>query len=279
MEIKATDVKALRDRTGAGMMECKKALEEAGGDAAKAEKLLKEKGLAALEKRAGRITGEGRVFIVAEGGKIALCEITCETDFVAKNEEFVALGESICKAAIKKGYTSVNDELSGMLSNLATKIRENMTLKRVLVLDIPAGAAAAKYVHTSDWKTGVIVIVGADPAGAADNPLVKEFVYDCCLHIAAFTPLYNTRADVDAAYIAEQKDIFTKQTASLDKPDKVKEGIVQGKINKHLAEICFMDQTFVKDDKLTVAKKMEEVGKAAGAKLTLLKTVLVRVGE
>jgi elongation factor Ts len=279
MEIKATDVKALRDRTGAGMMECKKALEEAAGDAAKAEKILKEKGLAALEKRAGRITGEGRVFIIIEGNKAALCEITCETDFVAKNEEFVVLGEDICRKTIAKGFTAVNDELSGMLSNLATKIRENMTLKRVMLIDIPKGAAAAKYVHTSDWKTGVIVIIKADPESAAEHPLVKEFAYDCCLHIAAFTPLYNTRAEVPESYIAEQKEIFAKQTESLDKPDKVKEGIVQGKVNKHLAEICFMDQIFVKDDKLTVAKKMEEIGKAAGAKLTLFKTVLVRVGE
>jgi len=263
------------------MMECKKALTEAGGDMGKAEEILRIKLGNKATKAAARITAEGLVAVsVADHGKLgAIVEVNCETDFVAKNDEFKALGESICKAAIKKGYTSVNDELSGMLSNLATKIRENMTLKRVLVLDIPAGAAAAKYVHTSDWKTGVIVIVGADPAGAADNPLVKEFVYDCCLHIAAFTPLYNTRADVDAAYIAEQKDIFTKQTASLDKPDKVKEGIVQGKVNKHLAEICFMDQTFVKDEKVTVAKKMEEVGKSVGAKLTLLKTVRMRLGE
>jgi elongation factor Ts len=279
MAIQATDVKNLREKTGAGMMECKKALEEAEGDSSKAEKILKEKGLAALEKRSGRATSEGRVFIVIEGGKIAVCEITCETDFVAKNEEFVALGNSICKTVIQKGYTEANDELNGMLVGLATKIRENMQLKRVLLIEIPQGAAAAKYVHTADWKTGVVVIIGAEPQSAAENPAVKEFTADCCLHIAAFTPQYQTRADVPEAYIAEQKEIFMKQIETLDKPEKIKEGIVQGKINKHLADVCFMEQFFVKDDKLTVAKKMEEVGKAAGAQLSLLKSVLIKLGE
>jgi elongation factor Ts len=279
MEIKASDVKALREKTGAGMMECKKALEETGGDAAKAEKLLKEKGLAALEQRAGRTTSEGRVFITIENDKAAVCEITCETDFVAKNEEFIALGNDICKKVIAKGYKDVNDDLTGMLTNLATKIRENMVLKRLWLIDIPKGTVAAKYVHTADWKTGVVVIIGADPASACNNAELKDFVFKCCLHIAAFTPRYNTRADVDEAYIAEQKEIFEKQTAALDKPEKVKTGIVQGKINKHLADICFMDQAFVADDKLTVAKKMDEVGKSVGAKLTLVKTLLVKLGE
>ena len=279
MEIKAIDVKNLREKTGAGMMECKKALEEAHGDSGKAEKILKEKGLAALEKRSGRATGEGRVFIVIESGKAAVCEITCETDFVAKNEDFAALGNDICKTVIQKGYTQVNDELNGMLVGLATKIRENMQLKRVLLIEIPAGAAAAKYVHTADWKTGVVVIVGAEPQSAAENPAVKEFAADCCLHIAAFTPRYQTLADVPLDYIAEQKEIFMKQIETLDKPERIKEGIVQGKINKHLADICFTEQFFVKDDKLTVEKKMEEVGKAVGAKLTLIKTVLIKLGE
>jgi elongation factor Ts len=283
MDIKAADVKALREKTGAGVMECKKALEEASGDGAAAEKILKEKGLAALEQRSGRATAEGRIFILIENGKAAVCEITCETDFVAKNEEFIALGNEMCKKAIEKGYREPNDDLTGMLVNLATKIRENMQLRRVMLIDIPAGTVAAKYVHTADWKTGVVVIAGVDPAEAAENQAVKEFVYDCCLHIAAFTPLYEKRSDVSESYNAEQTDIFLKQMEqdekNKNKPANVKENIVQGKINKLLSDICFMDQMFVKDDKLTVAKKMEEVGKAAGAKLSLVKTALVKLGE
>ncbi|MGI5172011.1 elongation factor Ts [Treponema sp. OMZ 840] len=277
MEIKAADVKALRDVTGAGMMECKNALVECNGDAHAAAKLLKEKGLAAVEKRSGRSTGEGRVFIKAQGSKIAIAELTCETDFVAKNADFLAVGENIVNEILSKGYTSVNDTLSNMLLDLATKIRENMNVNRVQLVEVPAGAAAATYVH-SDGKTGVITVFGCDPASSADNADIKQFAFDCCLHIAAFAPRYIKREDVDAAYIDEQKEIFTAQTAELDKPDNVKAGIVQGKLNKHLAEICFMDQMFVKDDKVSVAKKMEQVGKETNTKLNLLTVVNFQLG-
>ena len=276
MEIKATDVKALRERTGAGMMECKKALVETNGDAAAAEKLLKEKGLAAVEKRAGRATSEGRVFIKIQDNKAVICELTCETDFVAKNADFIQIGNDIVNTVFEKGYTEVNKELSDMLLDLATKIRENMSLRRLQVIDVPAGAVVSSYVH-SDGKTGVVVVITADK-DVSNSAVVKEFAYDCCLHMAAFTPAYIKREDVDEAYIAEQTEIFTKQVESLDKPENVKAGIVKGKINKHLADICFMDQPFVKDDRVSVAKKMEEIGKAADAKLTMAQVVLYQLG-
>lgn len=276
MEIKAADVKALRERTGAGMMECKKALVETNGDAAAAEKLLKEKGLAAVEKRAGRATSEGRVFIKIQDNKAVICELTCETDFVAKNADFIQIGNDIVNTVFEKGYTEINKELSDMLLDLATKIRENMSLRRLQVIDVPAGAVVSSYVH-SDGKTGVVVVITADK-DVSNSAVVKEFAYDCCLHMAAFTPAYIKREDVDEAYITEQTEIFTKQVESLDKPENVKAGIVKGKINKHLADICFMDQPFVKDDKVSVAKKMEEIGKAADAKLTMAQVVLYQLG-
>lgn len=277
MEIKAADVKALRDKTGAGMMECKKALAETNGDAAAAEKLLKEKGLAAVGKRADRETGEGRVFIKIEENKAAICELTCETDFVAKNEDFIKIGNDIVSTVIAKGYTEITQDLSDMLLDLATKIRENMTIRRLELVEIPANGTASGYVH-SDGKTGVVTVVTAEPADAAKNADVTEFAHDCCLHMAAFSPAYIKREDVDAAYIEEQREIFTKQVESLDKPDNVKKGIVEGKVNKHLAEICFMDQPFVKDDKVSVTKKLEEIGKNVGAKLTIEKVVFYQLG-
>lgn len=277
MEIKAADVKALRDKTGAGMMECKKALAETNGDPAAAEKLLKEKGLAAVGKRADRETGEGRVFIKIEGNKAAICELTCETDFVAKNEDFIKIGNDIVSTAIAKGYTEITQDLSDMLLDLATKIRENMTIRRLELIEIPANGTASGYVH-SDGKTGVVTVVTAEPADAAKNADVTEFAHDCCLHMAAFSPAYIKREDVDAAYIEEQREIFTKQVESLDKPENVKKGIVEGKVNKHLAEICFMDQPFVKDDKVSVTKKLEEIGKNVGAKLTIEKVVFYQLG-
>ena len=277
MAITAADVKALRDKTGAGMMECKKALTEANGDAAEAEKILKEKGLAAVAKRAERATSEGRIFVRQNGNKIAVAEVTCETDFVAKNTDFVALGEKILDVAFAKGYTKIEKELEDMVLELATKIRENMSIRKLEVIDVPANSAAATYVH-SDFKTGAVVVVEG-----SDAEDVKVFAKDCCLHLAAFTPAYTTKDEVPQSYIDEQKEIFQAQMAQdekmASKPENVKAGILQGKISKHLAEICFVDQAFVKDDKVTVAKKLEEVSKAAGAKLSFKKVALFVLGK
>jgi len=277
MEIKAQDVKALRERTGAGMMECKNALVQTKGDAKEAEKLLKEKGLAAVEKRAGRATQEGKIFIQNNETHVVICEVTCETDFVSKNAEFIEIGNNIAKKALENKMTEITDDLSNMLLGLATKIRENMKITRLALIDIPANAIFSSYIH-SDGKTGVVAIVSADPASAKNTETVKEFAYDCCLHVAAFNPPYIRREDVPASEIDELKEIFTKQTAELDKPEKVKEGIVNGKINKHYAEVCFLEQAFVKDDKMTVAKKIEAVGKEVDAKLNIEKVVSYVLG-
>jgi elongation factor Ts len=277
MEIKAADVKALRDKTGAGMMECKNALTECNGDPAAAEKLLKEKGLAAVEKRSGRATSEGLVLIKNTEKKAVIAELTCETDFVAKNVDFIALGDKIINTAYDKGITSVTSELSNMVLELATKVRENMALSRLEAVNAGADEYISKYIH-SDKKTGVVVMLKADKAEVFANKDVQDFAYDCCLHIAAFTPLYTATTEVDAGYIADQKEIFTVQAKESGKPENVQAGIVQGKLKKHLAEICFLEQPFVKDDKLSVTKKMEEVAKAAGGKLSVSKIILFQLG-
>ncbi len=277
MDIKASDVKSLRDKTGAGMMECKKALVEANGNAAEAEKILKEKGLAAMAKRAERATTEGRLFVRQSGNKIAVVELTCETDFVANNTDFIAVGEKLLDATFEKGYTKVEPEHEAILEPLKISIRENMKVAKVEVIDIPSDATASFYVH-SDKKTGAVVVVKGSTAEE-----VKTFAYDCCLHIAAFTPAYTSKKDVPESYINEQKEIFKAQMDQdekmASKPENVKEGILQGKINKHLAEICFEDQMFVKDDKKTVTAKLAEVGKAVGATLSFDKAVLFVLGK
>ena len=277
MEIKAADVKALREATGAGVMECKKALVECNGDAEAAAKILKEKGLAAMAKRAERATTEGRLFVRQNGNKIAVIELTCETDFVANNVDFVAIGEKLLDITFEKGYTKVEAEHEQILEPLKVSIRENMKVAKVEVIDIPADAVASFYVH-SDKKTGAVVVVKGSTADA-----VKAFAYDCCLHIAAFTPAYTSKKDVPATYVAEQKEIFKAQMDQdpkmASKPDNVKDGILQGKINKHLAEICFEDQMFVKDDKKTVTAKLAEVGKEVGASLSFAAAKLFVLGK
>lgn len=277
MAITAADIKTLRENTGAGMLECKKALEEAGGNLKEAEKILKEKGLAAMEKRSDRATGEGRIVIRQDGNRIAIAEVTCETDFVANNDDFVAVAEKAAEITLKSGESGVTDEHKALIDEIAIKFRENMAVRRADLIEVGANAAAGTYVH-SDNKTGAVVVV----EGASSDD-VKSFAKDCCLHLAAFTPAYITRSDVPESYINEQKEIFSAQMAQdekmASKPDGVKAGILQGKINKHLAEICFVDQAFVKDDKVTVAKKLEEISKGAGADLSFGKIVLYVLGK
>ena len=280
MEITAALVKELREITGAGMMDAKKALVATAGDKEKAIDFLREKGLAAAAKKADRIAAEGLVYSYIHGnGRIGvLVEVNCETDFVAKNADFIAVGEDIAKTAFDKDISEVTPELNDKLLDLATRVRENMNLTRLINVKAGADEYLSRYIH-SDKKTGVIVVLKSDKSAVFADKAFQEFAYDCCLHAAAFTPLYVKKEDVDAAYIDEQLEVFRGQVAELQKPDNVKEGIVKGKLNKHLAEICFLEQAFVKDDKVSVAAKMKEVGKQLGANIGLSKLVLWQLGQ
>ena len=273
----AADVKALREATGAGMLDCKKALQDANGSIAEAEKILKEKGLAAMAKRSDRATGEGRIVIKQEGNKIAMVEVTCETDFVANNADVGATADKAAEITLAAGTDEITAEHKAIIDTIAIKFRENMAVRRSAFVEVGANAVAGTYVH-SDKKTGAIVVV----EGSTSDE-VKAFAKDCCLHLAAFTPTYITKDEVPQSYIDEQKEIFAAQMNAdekmASKPQNVKDGILNGKINKLLAENCFVDQPFVKDDKVTVAKKLEEVGKAAGAKLSFGKIVLFVLGK
>ena len=280
-DVTAAMVKALREATGAGMMDCKKALVETGGNSEEAAKLLKERGLAAVAKRAERATSEGRIFIRQEGSKIVAIQLLCETDFVAKNDDFAACGQKILDEIFAKGYTSVTEELKAILLDFASRTRENMSIAKIDIIDVAKGSCAGVYVH-SDFKTGAVVVI----KGSSDvsiNDKVKEFARDCCMHLVAYTPAYLKAEDVPDSYIAEQKEIFLKQIQmdpNLEgKPDNVKEGILQGKIKKHLAEVCFVDQAFVKDDKKSVKAKLDEIAKSAGCSLEFESVNLLILGR
>ena len=257
--ISASDVKKLRDLTGAGMMDCKKALAQADGDFAGAEKILKEMGLAAVAKRQDRATENGRVFVETDGKKVVMLSLSCETDFVAKNEDFGKLGKDLCASILKNGYTEPNDELKAMV--------------KFTVTDIPENGYCATYVH-GDGAVAVSVILTADNKAAFENDAVKEFAHDLALHCAAFKPQYLSESVVDKAYEEEQLAIFRAQVSQdeklASKPEKVKEGIVRGKLSKLYKEICFLDQPFVKDDSKSVKEALAEVSKSCGAKLDII---------
>ncbi|MCL2211560.1 MAG: translation elongation factor Ts [Treponema sp.] len=282
-EISAADVKKLRDKTGAGPMECKNALVSTNGDFAAAEKILKEKGLAALEKRVGRATNEGKIFVKTKGDGSAavLVELNAETDFVARNPDFVALGGVIADKALEKDINEPNDELSGMVQELATKIRENMGLKRLKNVKASSNEYLTQYIH-GDGNIGVVVKCESDKPEIFKDEEVKSFIFSLALHIAAFNPAAIDRTKIDQAWVKEQEGIFKVQMEKDEKlkgkPDNVLAGILQGKVTKYLSEICLMEQGYVKDEKQTVAKALEECGKKAGAKLSIKDYVYFRVG-
>jgi len=282
MDIKANDIKNLREKTGAGMMDCKKALVEANGDFAGAEKLLREWGMAGVEKRAGRATNEGRIFIKADDRKVSLVEIACETDFVARNADFIAAGDKMAADAFAKDLDGAAPDLENKVKDLASIIKENITLKRVRTLKAGANEVLHAYTHGEN-KLAVIVTFRSDKAEALKNEKVAGFIHDVALHIAAFNPMFLDESKPSAAWVQEQKDIFQKQV-ELDekmkgKPEKVIQGILAGKLKKLMAEICLVDQGFVKDEKIPVGQMMATVAKEAGAKLEIVDYLYVKVGE
>ena len=281
MAISAADVKKLRDITGAGMMDCKKALSEADGDFAKAEKILKEMGLAAVAKRQDRATENGRVFVKTGNGKAVMLSLSCETDFVAKNADFAKLGDDLCSVILEKGYTEINDELTGMVEALIAIIKENMHLVKFNVVDIAADEYASTYVH-GDGAVSVLVVLKSDKPEIFSDAEVAEFTHNLALHAAAYKPQFLSDKVVDAAYQEEQLSIFRKQVESdeklMAKPEQVREGIVRGKLSKLYKEVCFLDQPFVKDDTKSVTQMLGEVGKAHGAKLEIVSYFVYQAG-
>jgi elongation factor Ts len=281
--VTAADVKRLREITGAGPADCKKALDAVDGDFPAAEKLLKEKGLAAIEKRQDRATNEGRIFVKEkDGNTVALVELDSETDFVAKNPDFIALGGVLAEKALERGLEGPDDELNGLVTELATKIREKMTLKRVRLIKAGAGEYVSSYIHGDGQNLGVAVVVAADKPEVFEKEEAQGFVHNLALHVAAFNPKALDKNALDAAFIAEQEALFGKQMEADEKlkgkPANVIAGILKGKMNKYLADICFVDQAYVKDDKLTVAQALEQTGKQLGAKLVIKSYVYFKVG-
>jgi elongation factor Ts len=276
-DVKPADVKKLRDKTGAGMLDCKKALVEAAGDFTKAEKLLKEQGLAAAAKRSDRATNEGRVFTKIENNKAGIVELACETDFVARNENFINAGTELLDAIVKDSLSEITPALEEQVKMVISKIKENISIKRFKTFEVADNEFCMDYIH-GEGGIGVLVKMSADNNSLFENEKVKEFAFDCALHIAAFNPLYLSKDDVDEAYINEQTEIFMKQAQNLGKPENVLQGIVKGKLNKHFSQICLLDQPFVKDDKNSLQKVLDSVGKEAGGKLKIEDFVYYRVG-
>jgi elongation factor Ts len=273
------EVKKLRDKTGAGMLDCKNALVKSNGDFAAAEKILKEQGLAGADKRIGRATNNGSVFTKIEAGKAAMAELTCETDFVAKNDVFRSAGEKIVNAVVESGSADKSDKLELMVKEAIAILKENMLLGKLVCWNVADNEQVVNYSHNGG-QIGVLVRLSCDSAATAGKDEVKALAFDLALHAAAFNPTYLNRDGIDASYIKDQEDIFTTQANNLgDKPEKVIKGIVQGKLNKHLGQICFLEQGFVKEDKKAVKQVLAETAKAVGGSIELTDYAYIAVGQ
>jgi len=282
VDVTIADIKALREKTGAGMMDCKKALIETEGDVSAAETKLKEWGLAGVKKRFERATNEGRIFISESSSAIALIEIDCETDFVCRNEDFIKGGQKMAKIALEKHISKPVPELEDIVKEMASVIKENITLKQVALAESSSGEYVHSYLH-GEGRLGVIIKVRSDVPDAFKNAEITGLVHDLALHIAAFKPVFIDQSRISADWIKEQQEIFKQQVDEDEKvrgkPANVIEGILAGKLKKRMTEKSLLDQGFVKDEKQNVKSVIDAVSKATGIPISVVDFVYMKIGE
>ncbi len=289
MAVTAALVKELRERTGAGMLDCKKALTETDGNIEQSIEVLREKGLAKAAKKAGRVAAEGMVAAkVSDDHKSAvLVEVNSETDFVAKNEKFQVYVGQVADQAMKTTAADIDaflaeqwiaDESKTVQDELNAQIAvigEKLSIRRFEKVTIDNGVVAS-YIHAGG-KIGVLVEAETDVV----NDDVQEALRNVAMQIAALPPVYLSRDEVDADYIESEKNILKQQAINEnpDKPENIIDKMIIGRLNKQLKEVCLLDQTYVKDSDLTVQKYIDQVGKNAGTSITLKSYVRFETGE
>ena len=287
-EVTAATVKDLRDRTGAGMMDCKKALAETNGDIEAAVDWLRTKGLAAAAKKAGRVAAEGLVGVAVKGTRGALVEVNSETDFVAKNEQFQEFVANVTEVALDGAMTDV-DAIKGaaypaggtveeVLTNNIATIGENQSLRRAAIVEVKEGAVVS-YVHNAAapgmGKIGVLIALESSAAPEALQALGKQLA----MHVAAAYPLALTGDDLDAELIARERAIAEEKAAESGKPAEIVAKMVDGAMAKFRKENALLSQPIVMDGKTPVAEVVAAAGRDAGAAITLKGFVRMQLGE
>lgn len=288
-EITAAKVKKLRERTGSGMMDCKKALAETGGDMEKAIDYLREKGLAKAAKKAERTASDGRIFhIVSQDGKRGvMIELNSETDFVAKTDEFNDLGNKITAHLFSKSFetpaallesahesgSTINDLVTAVIA----KLGENIVLKRFARFDAANGRAFC-YIH-SNYKVGALVELDADNNSACDAPEFAELGHEICMQIAAANPLYLVAEDAPEDVIEREKAVYRQQLLDEGKPADKIEKILPGKMRKYFENTCLLEQEYIRDTDKKVKDLVAETGKKLGAKICVKRFERFAIGE
>lgn len=283
MEITAGLVKELREKTGLAMMDCKKALVETSGDVEKAIDFLRKKGALKAESKSDRATSEGVIAVyIGNNGQVAsIVEVNCETDFVARNDDFV----SLVKDSAEKAITV--DSLEALLAlkdadvkATITKLGENMSIKRFQSIKTESNGLVGAYVHSNN-KVGVLVELSADGDISGNSDELSVLAKDIAMHITASKPKYVKRGDVAEEFLSKEKEIILARDGEdlAKKPENIREKILTGKIDKVLAEICLIEQAFVKNPDLTVEQLLKETSKKVGKNLEVKKFVRYSLGE
>lgn len=286
MTFTAKDVAALREKTGCGMMDCKKALASANGDMDAAIDFLREKGLAAATKKAGRIAAEGIAYAaVNEAGNIGVAiEVNSETDFVAKNAEFQNFVQTCARTVMEQNPTDVDallkckasgsdETVDAILKEKILKIGENLKIRRFCRMEGAVGA----YIHAGG-KIGVLARFDTS-AEVASKPEFKEYAKNICMQIAAINPQYLDEKSVPEDVLAHEKEILKQQVIESGKPAAIADKIVLGKLGKFYKEFCLVDQPYVKDGDLSIQKYTDETAKTLGGKITILGFARYEKGE
>ena len=285
-KITAQMVKELRERTGAGMMDCKAALEETGGDMEQAVDLLRKKGLAKAAKKAGRVAAEGLIGLALDGTKGVVVEVNSETDFVARNEEFQNLVRSIANVAIEVGtdVEAIKSAKSGgvtmadAIANAVAKIGENMTLRRAASLSVGSGAIGS-YVHSavSDGLGKISVLVALESTGNTEE--LSRLGRMVAMHVAATNPQAVDSSGLDPDAVRREKDVLSEKAKAQGKPANVIDKIVESGLKTFYKEVCLLDQAYVHDDKKSVAQALKDAEGKVGAPIKLTGFVRYALGE
>lgn len=282
----AKEVKELREKTGAGMMDCKKALSETNGDMEASVDFLRKKGLAAAAKKASRIAAEGLIGAVVEGNVGALVEVNCETDFVARNADFQSFVNNVSNHLLSSNAKSVEelrDEKMGnrtvqeTVQELTLKIGEKIDVRRFKKAALEGEGKIGSYVHGG--KIGVLVSVGAESADAVKKPEFTELVNDLCLHVAAADPKFMTADEIDEDFKQREAAVYEAQLKEQGKPENMIANIIKGKLNKLASEVCLMDQKFVKNPDLSISKLVKEYEGKVGSAISIKGFEKLNLGE
>ncbi len=287
-EITAALVKQLRETSGAGMMDCKKALTETGGDLEGAVDWLRKKGLAAAAKKAGRVAAEGLVGVAAEGTKGAVVEVNSETDFVARNEAFQGFVAKVAEVALQVGgdleaikaakYPGSGNSVADELTNMIAKIGENMSLRRAASVSVSDGVVCS-YVHnqTAPGLGKIGVLVGLESKG--DKAKLEALGKQLAMHVAAAKPQAVNRDGVDASALERERDVLSEQARASGKPEEIIAKMVEGRLRKFYEEVVLLEQVFVIDGETKISKVLEGAAKEAGAPVAIAGFVSFQLGE